>query len=308
LSLKLGKFGVFIGCSNYPECRFTRQLSAASAVNGKGVNGEQGGIANGVQALGKDGATGLEITLRDGRFGPYLQLGDGEKPKRVSLPKGLDPAAVDLEKAMKLLSLPREVARHPESGEPILVGVGRYGPYVQHGRTYANLEKSDDVLEIGANRAIDLIIARETNGPGRGRFGGGAPAGRLLGEHPQGGPVTVRPGRFGPYVNHGKLNATLSKGLDLDTIRLEEALALLDAKAAAEGGSARRTRARRTLAKRVGAKSATPKKRVSKTVARKTATSKSTASKKGIAKSSGRKQSSGRKLASTSPKASPKRD
>ncbi len=269
LSLKLGKFGVFIGCSNYPECRFTRQLSAASAVNGKGVNGEQGGIANGVQALGKDGATGLEITLRDGRFGPYLQLGDGEKPKRVSLPKGLDPAAVDLEKAMKLLSLPREVARHPESGEPILVGLGRYGPYVQHGRTFANLEKSDDVLEIGANRAIDLIIARETNGPGRGRFGGGAPAGRLLGEHPQGGPVTVRPGRFGPYVNHGRLNATLSKGLDLDTISLGEALALLDAKAAG-GGGARRAKARHTPAKRAGAKSAKPKKKASrKTISKK---------------------------------------
>ncbi len=263
LSLKLGKFGVFIGCSNYPECRFTRQLSAAGGTNGKGANGEQGGIANGVQGLGKDGATGLEITLRDGRFGPYLQLGDGEKPKRVSLPKGLDPSAVDLEKAMKLLSLPREVARHPESGEPILVGIGRYGPYVQHARTFANLEKSDDVLEIGANRAIDLIIARETNGPGRGRFGGGAPAGRLLGEHPQGGPVTVRPGRFGPYVNHGKLNATLSKGLDVDAISLSEALALLDAKAAT-GGGARRARARRAPAKGAGAKSAKPKRTASK--------------------------------------------
>jgi DNA topoisomerase I len=278
LSLKLGKFGVFVGCSNYPECRFTRQLSAVGATNGKGANGEQGGIANGVQGLGKDEATGLEITLRDGRFGPYLQLGDGEKPKRVSLPKGLDPAAVDLEKAMKLLSLPREVARHPESGEPILVGVGRYGPYVQHGRTFANLEKSDDVLEIGANRAIDLIIARETNGPGRGRFGGGAPAGRLLGEHPQGGPVTVRPGRFGPYVNHGKLNATLPKGLDLDTISLDAALALLDAKAAA-GGGARRARTRRAPAKGASTKSATPKKTASKRPTSKKSPAKKKASK-----------------------------
>jgi DNA topoisomerase-1 len=282
LSLKLGKFGVFIGCSNYPECRFTRQLSAAGGTNGKGANGEQGGIANAVQGLGKDGATGLEITLRDGRFGPYLQLGDGEKPKRVSLPKGLDPAAVDLEKAMKLLSLPREVARHPESGEPILVGVGRYGPYVQHGRTFANLEKSDDVLEIGANRAIDLIVARETNGPGRGRFGGGAPAGRLLGEHPQGGPVTVRPGRFGPYVNHGKLNATLSKGLDLDAISLSEALALLDAKAASGGGArrAKGAKARRAPAKGAGTKSTKPKKTASKKAPAKKAVSKKAPAKK----------------------------
>ncbi len=299
LSLKLGKFGVFIGCSNYPECRFTRQLSAASAMNGKGANGENGALANGVQVLGKDAATGLEITLRDGRFGPYLQLGEGEKPKRVSVPKGLEPAAVDLERAMKLLALPREVARHPESGEPILVGIGRYGPYVQHGRTFANLEKSDDVLEIGANRAIDLIIARETNGPGRGRFGGGAPAGRVLGEHPQGGAVTVRPGRFGPYVNHGKLNATLPKGLDPDSIGLDEALALLEAKAAS-GGGAKRTKARRVPAKGGQAKSATAK--PSRRAAPKTTASKPAKSRNSTAKNARRN------LASTSVKASRERN
>ncbi len=299
LSLKLGKFGVFIGCSNYPECRFTRQLSAAGAMNGKGANGENGALANGVQVLGKDAATGLEITLRDGRFGPYLQLGEGEKPKRVSVPKGLEPAAVDLERAMKLLALPREVARHPESGEPILVGIGRYGPYVQHGRTFANLEKSDDVLEIGANRAIDLIIARETNGPGRGRFGGGAPAGRVLGEHPQGGAVTVRPGRFGPYVNHGKLNATLPKGLDPDSIGLDEALALLEAKAAS-GGGAKRTKARRVPAKGGQAKSATAK--PSRRAAPKTTASKPAKSRNSTAKNARRN------LASTSVKASRERN
>jgi DNA topoisomerase-1 len=279
LSLKLGKFGVFIGCSNYPECRFTRQLSAAGGANGKGANGEQG-VGNGVQVLGKDEATGLDITARDGRFGPYLQLGDGEKPKRVSLPKGLDPAAVDLGKAIKLLSLPREVARHPESGEKILAGIGRYGPYVQHGKTFANLEKSDDVLEIGANRAIDLIIARETNGPGRGRFGG-APAGRPLGEHPDGGPVSVRPGRFGPYVNHGKLNATLPKSVDPDAIGLEEALALLSAKQAA-GGGARRGRvktARAKSGKSAKSRSAKSKSAASKSTASKSASSKSASSK-----------------------------
>jgi DNA topoisomerase-1 len=232
LSLKLGKFGVFIGCSNYPECRYTRQLSAPAPE--AGANGENG-QGNGVQAIGKDDASGLEVTLRDGRFGPYLQLGDGEKPKRVSLPKGIAPTAVDLPMACELLSLPREVAKHPETGEPILAGIGRYGPYVQHGRTYANLETSDDVLQIGANRAIDLIVARETKGPGR-RFGGGAPAGRPLGDHPDGGAVEVRPGRFGPYVNHGKLNATLPKALDPDAVTLDQALALLAAKQAAGGG------------------------------------------------------------------------
>ncbi|SDR51990.1 DNA topoisomerase I [Rhizobiales bacterium GAS191] len=255
ISLKLGKFGVFIGCSNYPECRFTRQLSAASGANG---NGEASGVSNGTQLLGKDEASGSDVTLRDGRFGPYLQLGEGEKPKRVSIPKGLAPAAVDLAKALQLLSLPREVARHPESGEPILAGIGRYGPYVQHGKTFANLERTDDVLEIGANRAIDLIVARETAGPGRGRFGGGGtPPGRPLGDHPDGGAVTVRPGRFGPYVNHGKLNATLPKGLDQETITLDQALALLQAKEAAGGGKTARRGAssRKASSSKAGAKS-----------------------------------------------------
>jgi DNA topoisomerase-1 len=251
LSLKLGKFGVFIGCSNYPECRYTRQLSAPPGANGKAANGEAQGSMNGVQSLGKDEATGFDVTLRDGRFGPYLQLGEGEKPKRVSLPRGLAPSDIDLGKALELLSLPREVARHPETGEPILAGIGRYGPYVQHGRTFANLEANDDVLEIGANRAIDLIVARETRVPGR-RFGQGAPAGRPLGEHPDGGPVVVRPGRFGPYVNHGKLNATLPKGVDPDAVTLDQALELLRKKAEAGGG----TRPARRGAKRAAPKAA----------------------------------------------------
>ncbi|MFI4997278.1 MAG: type I DNA topoisomerase [Hyphomicrobiales bacterium] len=254
LSLKLGKFGVFIGCSNYPECRFTRQLSAPAGADGKGANGEAGALANGVQVLGKDEATGLDVTLRDGRFGPYLQLGEGEKPKRASLPKGLSPAAVDLAKALELLSLPREVAKHPETGEPILAGIGRYGPYVQHGKTFANLEQADDVLVIGANRAIDLNIARETRGPGRGRFGGGGtPPGRPLGEHPDGGPVVVRPGRFGPYVNHGKLNATLPKGHDPDSLTLDQALQLLQAKEAAGGGAKPARRAAKRATPKAGA-------------------------------------------------------
>ena len=158
LSLKLGKFGAFIGCSNYPECRFTRVLSP-NGQDGAGADGERPGV----RALGIDPATGEEITLRSGRFGDYVQQGEGEKPKRCSLPKGLSPDDLTLEKALALLSLPREVASHPDvSGEPILAGIGRYGSYVQHGKTYANLGKDDDVLEIGANRAIDLIVAKES--------------------------------------------------------------------------------------------------------------------------------------------------
>ncbi|HVP99316.1 MAG TPA: topoisomerase C-terminal repeat-containing protein, partial [Roseiarcus sp.] len=141
---------------------------------------------------------------------------------------------VTLEKALALLSLPREVARHPTSGEPIIAGLGRYGAYVQHGKTYANLGRDDDVLEIGANRAIDLIVARESAGP---RFGGAAA--RVLGEHPEGGPVSIKSGRFGAYVNHGKINATIPREKDPQSITLDEALALLKAKAEGGGVSGR---------------------------------------------------------------------
>ena len=228
LSLKLGKFGSFVGCSDYPECKFTRTLS--SDPNAPPIGDAE---KPGQRLLGTDLESGLEVTLRDGRFGPYLQLGEGEKPKRSSLPKGMKPADVDLEAALTLLSLPREVAKHPATGDPILAGIGKYGPYVQHGKTYANLADDDDVLTIGANRAIDLVVAKE-EGRG-GRRGGGTPSGTVLGEHPDGGPVTVRDGRFGPYVNAGKVNATLPKGTDPTTLTLEEALRMIAAKAEQTG-------------------------------------------------------------------------
>ncbi|MDP2803879.1 MAG: type I DNA topoisomerase [Phreatobacter sp.] len=233
LSLKLGKFGAFIGCSNYPECRFTRQL-AAPGPDSDG-DGPASAGADGTRKLGADPVSGLEVTVRDGRFGPYVQLGEGEKPKRSSLPKGMTPAGLDLERALALLELPKEVARHPESGNPILVGIGRYGPYVQHEKTYANLEKDDDILAIGANRAIDLVIAKESGA--KSRFGrGAAPAGRELGDHPTlGGSVTVMAGRYGPYVKHGSVNATLPKGKDAASLTMDEAVPLLAARAETAG-------------------------------------------------------------------------
>ena len=227
LSLKLGKFGAFIGCSNYPECRFTRQMQAAGA-DGEGAEGADG---DGTRLLGTDPETGLEVTLRAGRFGPYVQLGEGEKPKRSSLPKTWTPAAMDLAKALALLSLPREVGLHPETGKPITAGLGRFGPFVLHDGTYANLPNPDDVFEIGLNRAVTLIAEKQAGG----RRGRGTPAAlKDLGEHPAlgTGSITVRDGRFGPYVNHGKLNATLPKGMAPDTVTLEIAVALLAEKAA----------------------------------------------------------------------------
>jgi len=236
LSLKLSKFGAFIGCSNYPECKFTRTLA-----NGNGNGEGEGDAGNGVKVLGLHPGTEEEISLRDGRFGAYLQQGAGEKPKRVSVPKTVQPGDLDLETAVGLLSLPREVARHPETGDPILAGIGRFGPYVQHGKTYANIGKDEDILAIGGNRAIDLIVAKESGLTGR-RFGSAesAPT-RVLGEHPQGGAVTIKAGRFGPYVNHGKVNATLPRDADPTSLSLEEALALLaakgESKSAAQGRS-----------------------------------------------------------------------
>ena len=228
LSLKLGKFGAFIGCSNYPECKFTRVLSPTGAESAEGER-------PGVRVLGEDPETGEEITLRNGRFGEYVQRGEGEKPPRSSLPRGLKPDDVTLEKALALLALPREVARHPTSGEPIVAGIGRYGAYVQHGKTYANLGRDDDVLEVGGNRAIDLIVAKESGAASR--FGGGA--GRVLGEHPAGGTISVKQGRFGSYVNHGKINATIPRGTDPVSLTLDDAVGLLAAKAAGGGAGGR---------------------------------------------------------------------
>jgi DNA topoisomerase-1 len=223
LSLKLGKFGGFIGCSNYPECRYTRQLSAAA----------EGAPDGGMKKLGEDPKSGLDVTLRSGRFGPYVQLGeaaDGEKPKRAGLPKGLAPDDVDLDRALGLLSLPREIGKHPEDRQPIMAGIGRFGPYVQHGKSYASLETGDDVLSIGLNRAVTLLAEKKAKGPGR-RFG--ADPGRLLGEHPdKGGPIVVKNGRYGPYVSHDGVNATVPSDMSPETVTLEQAVGLIDARAA----------------------------------------------------------------------------
>jgi DNA topoisomerase-1 len=277
LSLKLGKFGSFIGCSNYPECKYTRQL-AASAVNGDGEGSSEDGGTPGVKVLGEDPQTSLPVTLRDGRFGPFVQLGEGDKPKRSSLPKGTAPASVDLEKALKLLALPRHVATHPETGEPILVNLGRYGPYVQHGKTYANLGKDDDVLEIGGNRAIDLIVAKES-GVGNGFRRGAADPGRVVGQDPESGKaVTVKAGRFGPYVTDGTTNATLPKTMATEAVTLDEAIELLKARRAS-GNAKKTSRGRKAPAKKTATKVSARKTPAKKSVVKKSAARKSTARK-----------------------------
>ena len=242
LSLKVGRFGAFIGCSNYPECTFTRQMTPGA-----------GGI-QATKVLGIDPVTGLEVTIRGGRFGTYLQLGEQapvekrpkgakgpkppapEKPKRASLPKGVAPEDIDLEKALALLALPREVGLSPEDGEPILAGVGRFGPYVKHGKIYASLEDGDNVLTVGLNRAMHLIADKIAN-PKKGRRFGADP-GKALGEHPdKGGSIMVKNGRYGPYVSHNGVNATLTGDKTPDTVTLDEAVVLLDARAVMMGNS-----------------------------------------------------------------------
>ncbi|RFC67270.1 MULTISPECIES: type I DNA topoisomerase [Mesorhizobium] len=225
LSLKLGKYGAFVGCSNYPECGYTRQLGDAANGNGDGES-----VEDGTKALGTDPYTKEEITLRSGRFGPYVQRGEGKEAKRSSLPKGWTTDSIDHEKALALLSLPRDVGKHPESGKMISAGLGRYGPFVLHDGTYANLESIEDVFSIGLNRAVSVIAEKQQKGP---RARAGTPAAlKDLGEHPDGGGnITVRDGRYGPYVNFGKINATLPKGKDPASVTVEEALALIAAKA-----------------------------------------------------------------------------
>ncbi len=230
LSLKLGKFGAFVGCSNYPECGYTRQL------DGQNGNGENGAVEDGTKLLGKDPYTAEEITLRSGRFGPYVQRGEGKDAKRSSLPKGWTAATIDHEKALALLSLPRDVGQHPETGKMISAGLGRYGPFVLHDGTYANVESIEDVFSIGLNRAVSVLAEKQSKGPG-GRNGGTPAALKDLGDHPAGGgKITVRDGRYGAYVNFGKINATLPKGKDPQTVTVDEAVALIAEKEAKGGG------------------------------------------------------------------------
>jgi DNA topoisomerase I len=228
LSLKLGKFGAFVGCSNYPECRYTRQLGQK---NGEG-NGEP-------QPLGMFPDTGEQITLRNGRFGPYVQLGEGEKPKRAGIPKGTDVSSVDLELAIRLLSLPREVGKHPESGEPITANFGRFGPYVAHNGSYASLESPEDVFNIGLNHAVTVLAEKKA----RGFVRRGSEPLKELGADPNGGAaIKLMKGRFGPYVTDGSVNATVPKGSDPMTVTLEEALALIADRAAKGGGKSKKSK------------------------------------------------------------------
>ncbi len=215
IGLRLGRYGSFIGCSNYPACQYTRKL----AIDG-GENPDDT-LKDGMRSLGQHPETGEEITLKRGPYGLYVQQGEPDpadkksKPKRSSLTRGMDPEALTLEDALGLLSLPRLVGIHPDAKEPIEAGVGRFGPYVKMGAIYASLDKDDDVLHVGFNRAMDLIAKKQDSV-------------RSLGAHPKdGGQVVAKKGRFGPYAQWGNMVANLPRGSELADFTLDQAVALL---------------------------------------------------------------------------------
>ncbi len=257
MGLKLGRYGAFLGCSNYPECRNTRPLAVTNNADAANAATAQ---MQGPRVLGDDPSTQLPVSVRVGPYGAYVQLGpapmpaaappepaavadkedgkkpkkkkkakkdDAPKPKRVSLPKGLDPNLIDLETALKLLALPREIGLHPDSHEMITANLGRFGPYLKMGALSKNLPAGEDILNIGLNRAVALM-AEAGKGGGRGQRAPGKP----LGEHPEDGkPITLNQGRFGPYVRWGKLMATVTKGYDPEALTLKDAVEILAAKA-----------------------------------------------------------------------------
>jgi DNA topoisomerase-1 len=230
LGLKLGKFGAFIGCSNYPDCKFTRPLVTGGA--------EDEVADNGPKVLGQDPETGLEVSLRKGPYGHYVQLGGtedgGEKPKRTGLPRGMSPGDIGLETALRLLALPREVGDHPDDGQSIVAGIGRYGPFLKHGDKYVSLPKDDDILTIGLNRAVTVIAEGKTKGGGR----TAAEPLRELGAHPEDGkPIVIKKGRYGPYIQHNRVFASVPKGTEIEAVTIEQAVALLTEKAAKKGKS-----------------------------------------------------------------------
>ena len=260
LGLKLGKFGGFIGCSNYPECRYTRKLG----LEGEDENGE-GGADAGPRLLGTDPVSGLPVTLRKGPYGNYVQLGEavakGEKPKRCSLPRGLAPADVDLDKALRLLSLPREIGLHPEDGKPIVAALGRYGPYIKHGDNFRSLAPDDDVLTVGINRAVSLL-AEPRQARGRGQRES------LRSFDHADGKIMLYKGRYGNYVSRDGVNATLPRDVTPEELTAEQAANLLAERAAKGGGGKRRARGTKRAAPKADAKpKAAPKKTAKKKAA-----------------------------------------
>ncbi len=237
LSLKVSRFGAFVGCSNYPECKFTRPISPKKM---KEIVEDK--------VLGIDEETKKEIKLLSGRFGPYIQLGDNDtkdKPKRSSVPKGIPAAEIDLAKANYLLSLPREIGLHPESDEMITINYGRYGGYLSCAEKNASLEDISEFFEIGINRAVSLLANAK---PGRLKSSSEI---KTLGDHPDDKkPVKVMKGKFGPYIKYKTINATIPDQYDPETISMDEALDLIERKLEKDGKSKKKKVKKKAIKKK----------------------------------------------------------
>jgi DNA topoisomerase-1 len=222
LALRGGKFGAFVACSNYPDCKYTRKFAQPGGETGEDT---------GPEVLGQHPETQLEVSRKSGRFGPYFEMGEGAEVKRASIPKDVPAEDIGLEWAVKLLSLPRTIGTHPESGEPVTASIGRYGPYLAHAGKYARLQSTTEVFETGMNSAV-VKLAEALANPGRGRGAARAPL-KEFGKHPRtDAEIKLMEGRFGPYVTDGTTNATLPKSISPDELTLEEAAQLIDARAA----------------------------------------------------------------------------
>lgn len=281
LSLRGGRYGAFVACSNYPECKYTRKFAQPGGAEGEGA--EDG-------VLGKDPVTDLEVVRKAGRFGPYIQLGEGKDAKRASIPK--DIGEMDLEWALKLLSLPREVGTHPESGNPISANIGRYGPYLVHDGKYARLKSTSEVFETGMNAAVMLLAAAAAGAGGRGGRVAAEPI-KVFGAHPvSGGEIKLMAGRYGPYVTDGTTNATLPKDKQPEALTEEEAVTLINERAAkgpAKGkkkAPAKKAPAKKAPANKADPETAAPKKAAAKKAPAKKAAPKKAPAKKAVAKTS----------------------
>ncbi|MEM6480014.1 MAG: topoisomerase C-terminal repeat-containing protein, partial [Pseudomonadota bacterium] len=254
LHLRGGRFGAFIACVNYPECKYTRRFAQPGS---DGEDPAQDGL------MGKHPETGAEIHRKSGRFGPYVEMEVEEKKKRASIPKDLDD--FDLEWAIKLIDLPRIIGAHPETGKEIEAAIGRYGPYLRHDGKYAKLTSTRDVFDTGMNQAV-VLLAEAANRKGGGRGAAREPI-KTLGEHPtSGGEIKVMEGRYGPYVTDGSTNATIPKDTKPEDITAEQAITLIDERAAKGPAKKKRKKAapkkkapakKKTAAKKTPAKSAT---------------------------------------------------
>ena len=217
LSLKLGKFGAFVGCSNYPECKFTRPFG-----------GEDISIPTEDKLLGQHPDNGADIVLKSGRYGPYVEMETDKKPKRTSLPKSWPYDLMDLDKGLRLINLPRKIGEHPEDGNQIISALGRFGPYIKHNKTYVSLKDPEDMFNLGMNRAVELIADKIAN---PGRRANSATVLKDLGKHPESNKaITIMSGRYGPYIKYEKINATLPKNKNPEDITLEIALEYINAK------------------------------------------------------------------------------